>query len=59
MDNGIFSQTSMVITHLAVDEYAPVQLALTKNPCSNILDLAEIGKYSAIFAVKYANCPKL
>jgi hypothetical protein len=40
MGHGILSLTSMVITHLAVDDYALVQLALTKNPCSDIVDFS-------------------
>jgi hypothetical protein len=43
---GIFSLTSMVITHLAVDDSVLVQLALTLNPCSN---LVEIGSDRKIF----------
>jgi hypothetical protein len=56
MEHGIFSQTSMVITHLVVDDYLLVQLA---TPCSNIVDLAQIEKYSAVFAAIYANAPQL
>jgi hypothetical protein len=40
MGHAIFSQTSMVITYLAVDDYVLAQLALTKNPCSDILDFS-------------------
>jgi len=38
MDHGIFSLTSMVITHLVVDDFALVRHALGLNPFSNIVD---------------------
>jgi hypothetical protein len=44
MDHGIFSQNSMVITPLVVDDHVLVQLALTKNPCSNIVDFGSDRK---------------
>ena len=59
MDHGIFSQTSMVIAYLVANDFALARHALGLNPFSYIVDLAEIGKYSAIFAVFYANAPKL
>jgi hypothetical protein len=40
MDRGIFSQTSMVTTHLVVDDYALVHHALGLNPFSNIVDFS-------------------
>jgi hypothetical protein len=40
MDHGIFSQTSMVTTHLAVDDSALVRHALGLNPFSNIVDFS-------------------
>ena len=54
-----FQQTSMVTAHLVVDDSALVRHALGLNPFSNIVDLAEIGKYSVIFAVFNANAPQL
>ena len=43
----------MVITHLTVDDFVLVQLDLI------LKFIAEIGKYSAIFVVIYANAPQL
>jgi hypothetical protein len=40
MDHGIFSQISMVTTHLVVDDYALVRYALGLNPFSNIVDFS-------------------
>jgi hypothetical protein len=40
MDHGIFSQTSMVTTHLVVDDSALVRNALGLNPFSNIVDFS-------------------
>jgi hypothetical protein len=59
MGEWIFSLTSMVITHLAVDDSVLVQLSLMLNPCSNIVDFGSDRKYSAIFSVPYANAPQL
>jgi hypothetical protein len=47
MDKRLFSLTSMVITHLA----------LTYNPCCNIVDFGSDRIYSAIFAVIYTIAP--
>jgi hypothetical protein len=35
----VFNLTSMVITHFSVGDSVLVQLALTLNPCSNIVDI--------------------
>jgi hypothetical protein len=40
MDHKIFSQTSMVTTHLVVDDSALVRHALGLNPFSNIVDFS-------------------
>jgi hypothetical protein len=40
MGHGIFSQTSMVTTHLVVDDSALVRHALGLNPFSNIVDFS-------------------
>ena len=37
MDHGIFSLTSMVITHLVVDDSVLVRHALTLNACFSIV----------------------
>jgi uncharacterized protein (DUF1697 family) len=39
MGDWILSQTPMAITNLAVESSVLVQLALTLNPCSNIVDI--------------------
>jgi inosine/xanthosine triphosphate pyrophosphatase family protein len=40
MNHGIFSQTSMVTTHLVVDDSALVRHALGLNPFSYIVDFS-------------------
>jgi hypothetical protein len=40
MDHGIFSRTSMVTTHLAVDDSALVRHAFGLNPFSDIVDFS-------------------
>jgi hypothetical protein len=40
MDHGIFSRTSMVTTHLVVDDSALARLALGLNPFSDIVDFS-------------------
>jgi predicted esterase len=40
MGHGIFSQTTMVTTHLAVDHSELVRHALGLNPFSNIVDFS-------------------
>jgi hypothetical protein len=57
MGHGIFSLTSMAITQITVDNYVIVQLALTYNPCSNIVHIGSDRKIFGDFRCHFVQRP--
>jgi hypothetical protein len=50
----------MVIIHHVIDDSVLVRLALTKSPCSDVVDIwLRWENIRAIFTAIYANAPKL